>query len=186
MTHGETHESRLDERFDEMPARDVDAMRAGEPDEAPTVGDRGLRTGHQMVASGGSRVRCLNCGYDLTGATIGGKCPECGLVIGAGAFAFAEATGRPTSGNAIAALVLGICALVLGCGSYGLMALICGPLAILFARRARADVAAGRVSEGSAGLATAGRVMGWIALGLLLAGGVIVALMLGIAGMGGF
>ena len=28
-----------------------------------------------------SELRCVTCGYNLTGATIGGACPECGEAI---------------------------------------------------------------------------------------------------------
>ena len=28
-----------------------------------------------------SKYQCRGCGYSLTGATIGGRCPECGISI---------------------------------------------------------------------------------------------------------
>ena len=165
MTHGDDPEARLDDAF-APPPRDINAMR----DDPPNPPAQPI----PATPTGPSRVRCLNCGYDLTGATIGGTCPECGMTIGGGTLANAQ--GKPTSGNAIASLVLGICSLVLGCGSWGVVSLVCGPLAIWFARRARADLEAGGVAESSAGLANAGRVMGWISVVLTL---VLLTLFLG-------
>ncbi|MEM1444758.1 MAG: hypothetical protein AAGF84_01775 [Planctomycetota bacterium] len=171
MPHGDDPESRLDRDFEPL-SRDPDAMQDGKsepPPPAPTP-----LPPPPPAAPGPSRVQCLNCGYDLTGATIGGSCPECGMIIGGGTLANAQ--NKPTSGNAIAALVLGICAIVMGCGSYGLLSLVLGPLAIWFARQARADMQAGNYSDGSKSLATAGQIMGWIATILAL---IVIASLIG-------
>jgi hypothetical protein len=148
------------------PPRDPDAMHAPTPapPETPDAPEA-PETPAPAAAPDASRVRCLNCGYDLTGAVIGGTCPECGMKIGGGTLR--NFSDLPTSGHAIASLVLGICGIVLGCASYGVLSVVCAPLAIFFAGKARKDLEAGTVRPSSAGLATAGRVMGWIAIGLL-------------------
>jgi hypothetical protein len=67
--------------------------------------------------------------------------------------------GQQTPGSATAALILGICSLVI-CG------IICGPLAIVYGNRAKReiDMSGGRL--GGRGMATAGVIMGWIAVAL--------------------
>jgi len=67
----------------------------------------------------------------------------------------------PTSGLAIASLVLGIVSII-GCFLYGLPSVICGPLAIYFANRAKKQYAAGEASASSRGMAQAGFVCGII------------------------
>jgi len=103
--------------------------------------------------------RCVACGYNIRGMSVDALCPECGTPI------FQSLKGLPTSGFAIASLVLGIVA-ILGCGGYGIPALVCGPLAIYFARRARRQIVAGIASPHSAGLARAGFTCGLIGLTL--------------------
>jgi len=71
----------------------------------------------------------------------------------------------PTSGYAVASLVLGIASLAL-CLFYGLPSLVCGPLALVFSNMAGKDIRAGKVNPSSAGLAKAGKICGLI--GLLL------------------
>ena len=54
---------------------------------------------------------CTACGYNLSGTTIGGICPECGVLV---EHSLRKATATPrTSGHAITSLVLGILSLVL-------------------------------------------------------------------------
>ena len=67
-----------------------------------------------------------------------------------------EASRAPTNGNAITALVLGICALVVFPPI--------GIAAVVFGNRARREIEA-RAEEGS-GLATAGVVLGWIGVAM--------------------
>ncbi len=69
----------------------------------------------------------------------------------------------PTSGMAIASLVLGIVSIPT-CVLYGVPALICGPLAIIFSGSARKAVNEGRAGGSSLGLATAGKICGIIGL----------------------
>ncbi|MEM7626663.1 MAG: DUF4190 domain-containing protein [Planctomycetota bacterium] len=112
-------------------------------------------------------IMCPNCYQNLTGATIGSACPECGLVVGAGVAG--SLANRPTSGYAVASLVLGIVSIV-GCMLYGIPALICGPLAIIFARQAKKQVLRNEVSASSQSMATAGLVCGLIGTGLAALG----------------
>ena len=104
-------------------------------------------------------VRCPNCGYNLTGVRLGSSCPECNLVIGRGALGGGH---QPTSGYAVASLVLGICSITIGCGTYGVLSAICGPLALVYASKAGKQIRAGGVSASSGGLKTAGFVTGLI------------------------
>jgi hypothetical protein len=104
-----------------------------------------------------SGVHCVRCGYDLTGAVIGSVCPECGAPV-APSF---QRRGQAVSGLAVTSMVLGITGLPL-CACYGLPTLVLGPLAILFWFLARSQIRGGEVSEGSAGMATAGLVCGII------------------------
>ncbi|MCE5326814.1 MAG: GYF domain-containing protein [Planctomycetaceae bacterium] len=75
------------------------------------------------------------------------------------------AVGERTSGYSVAALVLGILSIP-GCLCYGLPGLICGILAVIFSNMAQRQIEAGGVAPSSAGLAKAGRICGWIGLGL--------------------
>jgi hypothetical protein len=79
----------------------------------------------------------------------------------------APAAERRTSGNAIAALVLGICGLVV-------FPLI-GVLAIVFGYRARDEIRRDP-TVGGEGLATAGIILGWIAMVLVALGVLFVIL----------
>ncbi len=112
---------------------------------------------------------CRFCGYNLTGTLMGGVCPECGRPVADTIRTFADAK---TSGKAIASLVLGIIALTTGC-------LPLGPLAIYFAKKSEAQIAAGIVSQSSKGIAKAGFVLGVISTVLLL--GYVVILLAGFA-----
>lgn len=103
--------------------------------------------------------RCLSCGFDIVGVPLGQRCPECGAVVQQFA-----GPGTQKQGKAIASMVLGICALVVGCMSYGLLGLPCGILAVIFAKHARVAVQAGSAPVTSLGMATAGRVCGWIGI----------------------
>lgn len=118
-------------------------------------------------------VVCPNCYQNLTGATIGSACPECGLVVGAGvAGSMAQ---RPTSGKAVAALVLGIVSII-GCMAYGIPALVCGPLAMIFARQVKGQIIRNEVAPASQGMATAGFVCGLIGTSMAALGWGIVVL----------
>jgi hypothetical protein len=100
-------------------------------------------------------VVCLSCGYDLVGVRIGDRCPECGSVVNQ------FGSRQQTQGKAIASMVLGIVSLVT-CFAYGLIGMPCAILAIIYAKKARLAVQAGTAPVSSLGMATAGRVCGWI------------------------
>ena len=116
-------------------------------------------------------VYCVQCGYNLTGVAIGSTCPECGRTV-APSF---HGQMLPTSGKAIASLVLGICSIP-ACVMYGIPAVICGCLAIFFAQKAKQQVDSGQASISSKSMATAGLICGIIGLclGLLYVIGIAV------------
>lgn len=99
---------------------------------------------------------CAYCNYDLSGTRIGDKCPECGNIVN-----FRPTQMYQTNGAAVAALVLGIVSIV-GCMFYGVVSIICGPLAIYFSGKASKNIQAGNADPSSQGMATAGRVCGII------------------------
>jgi len=84
------------------------------------------------------------------------------------------APAAPTSGLAVASLVLGILSIVF-CAGFLIMPLVCGILAVAFGGRAQEEHAIGQVSPSSLGLARAGRICG--AIGITL-GSLFFALML--------
>lgn len=109
-----------------------------------------------------SSVRCVQCGYDLSGSALGGTCPECGTLVKQ---SLAATGGQgPTSGYAVTSLVLGIVSIP-SCLCCGLPSLVCGILALVFANKAEAQFLEGASGQG---LAMAGRICGII--GIVLAG----------------
>jgi len=120
-----------------------------------------------------SGVHCCNCGYDLTGAVIGGLCPECGGAVNP---AFKVHT-LPTSGRAIASLVLGIVSIPMAIGCYGLFGIVCGILAIVFWNVTKTELANGTRGGSSVGLAKAGLICGIIGLSI----GVLIMLVIAVA-----
>lgn len=158
------------------PADEPSSEAAGPPEATPPPPRLRPATPAAPVASG---VHCLHCGYDLTGVPIGGTCPECGTAV-VPAF---QSTLAPANGKAIASMVLGIVSIPT-CVCYGLPSIICGGLAIYFARIARKELVAGRFSPGSVSMAQAGLICGAIGLviGVLYVGAVAVMLGLNAAG----
>lgn len=100
-------------------------------------------------------IHCQSCGYDLTGVPIGQQCPECGNKV------MPFGMNNQTSGKAIASMVLGIISIVT-CMGYGIIGMPCAILAIIFAKKARLAIRAGTAPPSSQGMASAGRVCGWI------------------------
>lgn len=136
----------------------------------------------QPLPQAQSGVRCMSCGYDLIGVAIGGHCPECGTQVNQ----FAS-TRTQTQGKAIASMVLGICSLVT-CFAYGVLGMPCAILAVVYAKKARLAVQSGAAPVSSLGMATAGKVCGWIGVvlnGLMLCFLVFyVIIVIGILGAG--
>jgi len=96
-------------------------------------------------------VRCIRCGYDLTGATLGGFCGECGTPVSQSLGYGQGRPSEPASGLAITAMVLGIIS-VMGMP-------LAGPVAIFLAVKAKRDASPG---SASAGMAQAGLITGII------------------------
>lgn len=121
---------------------------------------------------------CANCGYSLKGLPVDGNCPECGTPIVRSVGGDAR-----SNGPAVTSLVLGIVGLVLGCSTYGLIGLICGPLALYFHAKAVANVRNGLAPASSLGIAKAGRVCAWVAIGIaaLMVVMVVLMILMGIA-----
>ena len=117
--------------------------------------------GRDQIAD--SSIKCVGCGHNLTGATIGSRCPECGIEIGQ----TLTSVAKPVSGWSVASLVLGIISIP-GCACYALPALVCGGLAIAFWGITRKEVAAGTRGGSSMSMATAGLVCGIIGLTMFL------------------
>ncbi|MCC6682131.1 MAG: DUF4190 domain-containing protein [Phycisphaeraceae bacterium] len=113
---------------------------------------------YPSVISNSATIHCSRCGYDLTGSTVGGVCPECGTPVSR---SLDPAVGGKTSGYAVASLVLGILSIV-GCMVYGLPSMVCGPLAIYFSVLGKRQVRRHEAGGSSQGLAQAGFVLGLI------------------------
>ncbi|MDF1809837.1 MAG: DUF4190 domain-containing protein [Phycisphaerales bacterium] len=129
-----------------------------------------------------SGIRCQSCSYDLIGVVIGDRCPECGTQV------MQWASQQQSSGKAITSMVLGILAIIT-CLGYGILGVPCGIVAIVFAKKARLAVQDGTAPASSLGMATAGRICGWIglilsALYLLAIIGIIVIAAVGAAAAG--
>ncbi len=105
-------------------------------------------------------VRCIRCGYNLSGAALGGYCPECGMAV---APSLNQGGGGSASGKAIAALVLGICSIV-GCMLYAIPGLVCGVLALNYSAKVRDEEYGSPQNASSQGMAKAGRICGIIGL----------------------
>jgi len=125
---------------------------------------------------------CAACGASLRGRTIEELCPECGTPV---LHSVGNATSRPTSGFAVASLVLGIVAVV-GCIGYGFFSIICGPLAIVFGLKADKALKRGDAGGSTKGMATAGLVMGIIGtlLGLIAIGFLVIGIVASLSGGG--
>jgi uncharacterized membrane protein len=108
---------------------------------------------------------CRACGEPLAGAHF---CPRCGARADA-----ASPASEGTSGNAIASLVLGIAGLVI-------FPLIPSILAIVLGRSAKRDIQQ-RPGLSGEGFATAGIVLGWVGVALLVVGVALVLLFLATA-----
>lgn len=108
-----------------------------------------------------TRIRCVGCGYELSGAVVGGTCPECGKPIRDSLRLGVAQHATTTSANAIVGLILGCLGIVSSC-------LILSPFAIWLYYRTKEDVARGNASPDSMGIATAGLVLGWIGTALLI------------------
>lgn len=114
-------------------------------------------------------IPCAACGYDLRGVKIGDNCPECGATVSQ------YPIRDEAAGKAVASMVLGILSIVT-CMMYGLPGLICGILAMVYAKRARLAVQSGHGHPIAVSMARAGRICGLIGMILGLVFFVFIAL----------
>ncbi|MCH8151190.1 MAG: hypothetical protein IH830_02310 [Planctomycetes bacterium] len=104
-----------------------------------------------------TEFRCVGCGYDLSGSTVGGSCPECGKPIGESLRARQD--GAKSCGQATACMVVGILSLT--------VCALAGPVAIWLYANSKKEMAVGGYSRGSHTMAKAGLSMGIISMALL-------------------
>jgi hypothetical protein len=83
------------------------------------------------------------------------------------------APGRPTNGNALASLILGVALFVVPC-----VAPVTSIIAVILGYKARREIEASGGYQDGAGLATAGIILGWIGVGLTVLGIVILVVVL--------
>jgi hypothetical protein len=118
-------------------------------------------------------------------AAAPGQIPPAPVPPPPGAYGAPQPFGQPQmpkpSGNATAALTLGIISLVCGCCCWP-GGLICGILAIVFSNRAVGDIQAGLADPDSAGKARAGKICGLIGLVLSIIGAVVFVINLSTGG----
>ena len=112
-------------------------------------------------------VYCVTCGVQLDGLRIGQACPNCGTPVGSRTDAHQKGSGK-----AIASLVLGICSIV-GCMFYGVPGVVCGILAIYFAKKVKQEVAAGVAPLSAMNMTNAGKICGIIGLSLSIVFGLL-------------
>lgn len=153
-----------------------------QPDTPPHIPPR---PAEPVVQPPRNRVRaefsCVSCGYSIRGRTIDELCPECGTPV---LHSVGASTHKTTAGSAVASLVLGIVS-VIGCMSYGVLSLICGPLAIFFGLKADKALKRGTAGGNTKGMATAGLIMGIIGTLLGLIGVAFFAVVIFSAATGG-
>ena len=120
----------------------------------------------------GQRVACVSCraefvapGPSAAGSPAPGAVPSAPPSAPAMAYPQAPGAGPPTNGKAIASMVLGIAAIATCC-AYGIPSVVCGILAVVFAKSAQQQIQTGLFSPGSAGMIKAGRICGWIGIGI--------------------
>jgi len=104
--------------------------------------------------------KCPTCAYPLAGVRVGERCPECGTQ-----FWSQQPPVLPTSGLAIASLVLGICS-IFGCVLYGILSIPLGGLGLTFGVIGVRQYRNGLRGGGTYGMAIAGIVCS--SVGLLL------------------
>jgi predicted RNA-binding Zn-ribbon protein involved in translation (DUF1610 family) len=112
----------------------------------------------KSLPDAGNEIKCMSCGYSIVGLRLGERCPECGTQV----LQFASQSSQ-SSGKAITSMVLGIVS-ILTCFGYGILGLPCGIIAVIFAKKARLAIQAGTAPASSQGMATAGKVCGWIGI----------------------
>ena len=114
----------------------------------------------------GTQLQCSTCNSTFTAEVPVAAGPTEGppaVPDGPASMAYA----RPGSGKAIAALVLGIVSIPT-CFSYGIISMICGILGVVFGTSAKRAIQRGEMPQSAEGMAKAGRICGWVGIGLSL------------------
>jgi hypothetical protein len=106
-------------------------------------------------------VRCMACGYNLTGSTITGNCPECGTPNERSYYASGQ---RPNPGLAIASMVLGIISIPTLCCCGGLLGVVGLPLGLVALMQLPNTPAA----SGARGMALAGVICSGVSITLTI------------------
>lgn len=127
---------------------------------------------------------CVHCGASLAGVAVEGVCPSCGAPV-KDSFAVGASGSGSDSGLAVASMVVGIVSVV-GCMFYGLPSIVCGPVAIVLAQKAKNAIRDGRRSPSGSGFAQAGLITGIVGsvLGFLGLALIVFAMIAGFAGSG--
>lgn len=137
-------------------------------DDAELRTDGGQAPSHDPFAPSGDAqggqpsyvsVPCTQCGYNLTGIAVGGKCPECGAMVDASLYASGSA---PVNGMAVTSMVLGIVSLVGLCCCGGVL----GVLGLIFGGVALNQINDGNYSSASRGMAIAGLICSGVSIAL--------------------
>ncbi len=115
-----------------------------------------------------SELKCTGCGYSLTGAVIGGSCPECGASIEQ---SLLTPRSSRTCGAATASMVVGIVSLA--------VCAVVGPVAIVLYFKAMRDMSRGAYGPSNVTMARAGLIMGVIS-SILLVLGIVFAIVSGL------
>lgn len=106
-------------------------------------------------------IRCRGCGYDLSGTSVGGKCPECGMSV-AETLRPVVHPGEQTHRGAVWCVVLG-----------AISPVVCAPLglvAVIIYLSIRRELQSGAYSSSSKTMATVGLCLGLLSTMLLLLG----------------
>jgi len=132
----------------------------GQANQPPQLPPQYQQPGQPRYAPSRTTINCMRCGYNLTGVTIGGNCPECGAGVDA---SFYNSSGPlRANGLAITSMVLGILSLPTFC-----CCVLSIPLAIaglIFGIVAMTQLKDGNYTNGSRGMAIAGLICSGIAL----------------------
>jgi hypothetical protein len=102
-------------------------------------------------------IRCVGCGYDLTGTALGASCPECGTLVAT--TLQSQSGGERSCSSATTCFVLGLLSLA--------VCALLGPIAILVYFNARSELNRGGYSKSSHTLARVGLILAIISTSLI-------------------
>lgn len=115
-----------------------------------------------------TKVACRKCGYNLTGVTIGARCPECGEP----AIPVLPSDILPTNALALSSMLTGILSIpfvisscmCMGFGS--IPGMICATLSLILAHYGAKQIKTGVYTDSSKTMILVGRICGGIGLGI--------------------